>query len=219
MTFYQRTTSTLIQSNRAVGGSLYALSVQPKTNYVFTGGDAGHAYKFDYTSTPLDPLNAASAFTAGERVRRVHLLDYNEPGFNEIAWSMDKPFIFFIDRTGDFSVTTRIYTIPGSPAVKTSPLYQYTTPKKLIFLEQSTGGMGRLDYSGSVIDHDYRTTPGAGSACPFLAPVSGSLNGFLICQNDKILLVNLDTGGQSGSKIRAFYKGVYGWGFLRIRGF
>ena len=86
------------------------------TNFVYTGGWSGRMLRYDYTSDPL-VHEARHVYSVGFRC--VSLLDNSQHSPREIAWGVDSnQYLWFFDRTGDLSSTTRKTILVPPPSLR-----------------------------------------------------------------------------------------------------
>ena len=185
------------------GTSLEVIRHMKGTNYLFTGGASRSFYQFDYTSSTAPALFSAlrsnSMDVALGDIRDVSLLDFQEQGFNEVAWAcIGNGGLIFVDRTSLFGATTRAYQRGALSFIK---VYTFMTPKKLILLGEDQYIVSRVDYSANgAVSNDYDVTP-CGTANLWypvsLAPIAGSIKAMLVCKGTSIKLVDLTDGSKT----------------------
>ena len=162
------------------------------TNFFYTAGFSGRVFRYDYTTDPL--VHDARHVYGAPGFRCVSLLDNSQYSPREIAWGADGiQHIWFFDRTGDLSTTTRKYDFGAT----TDPqdLYEFMAKNKLIYLESRRNELGSVDYSQATITGDYTRQPcGAGVKPSSLAVIDLTTQGYLVCGNTQIKLMQLSDG-------------------------
>ena len=160
------------------------------TNFVFTGSAGNWVYKYDYTDTPFAAVGKSQSGDVS--TRDITLLEQDPPTI-ESAWIMDGSSIKFFDKTGSLQSATKSFT----HAQLNLPFYVYNfmTPNKVVFVQQTRDEMGMVDGSGASVVSDYFERPcGVGVVPRNLSPIQGTTKAVLACDNNLIKLTGLSDG-------------------------